>query len=124
MDASKYDKYTGVDISASAIQRASVRSEINRRKEKNEWVCSDISSYRPTMRYDVILFRESIFYIRKSQICGVLSRYRNYLKTTGVFIVRMCDTKRYISITRLIERHYRVVDRSSLDDAHIILVFK
>jgi SAM-dependent methyltransferase len=124
LDASKYAVYAGVDISESAIQKASARSINNERKEKNDYFCADIAAYVPRMRYDVILFRESIFYIPKGRIKGVLDRYSNYLKDSGVFIVRMCDRNKYKSIVRLIEKTYQVLDRSSLSDTNIILVFR
>jgi len=124
LDASKYGSYTGVDISESAVKRALTRSENNGRVEKNEHVCADIYQYTPGRRYDIILFRESIFYIPNSKISVVLDRYRDYLKETGGVIVRMCDRKKYASIVRLIERHYHVVDSSPAEDANIILVFR
>jgi SAM-dependent methyltransferase len=124
MDVSRYDRYTGVDISEHANQRALERSVNNRRGEKNEYVCADISQYTPEGKYNIILFRESIFYIPKFRIRNVLDRYSSYLKESGVFIVRMTDRKKYASIVRLIERNYQVVDSSPTDDADIILVFR
>jgi SAM-dependent methyltransferase len=124
MDASKYSGYTGVDISESAVRKAVARSQSNGRGEKNEYIFGDICEFTPGRRYDIILFRESIFYIPKSRIRSVLDRYRDYLKGTGVFIVRMCDRKKYASIVRLIDRHYHVVDSSRADAANVILVFR
>jgi len=124
MDVLRYGCYTGVDISENAIQIAFARSKSNFRDEKNEYFCADISVYVPRKRYDIILFRESIFYIPKFKIKGVLDRYADYLKEEGAFIVRMCDRKKYESIVRLIEKHYDVVDRSPADDINIIMVFK
>ena len=94
MDVSKYDSYTGVDISENAIQRALIRSKNNHRQEKNEYVCDDISIYVPRKRYDIILFRESIFYLPKTKIKDILKGYSYYLKERGVFIFRMCDRKK------------------------------
>jgi len=124
MDTRKYVTYTGVDISDSAIQIASDRSRNNFRQDKNEYVCADIFTYVPKRKYDVILFRESIFYIPKSKIRGVIDRFSDYLKERGVFIVRICDKKKYESIVGLIKKHYCVLDKSSEDDTYIILVFK
>ena len=124
IDVSKYESYTGVDISENAIQRALIRSKNNHRQDKNEYVCDDISLYVPSKRYDIILFRESIFYLPKTKIKDVLKGYSYYLKEKGVFIVRMCDRKKYESIIRLIEKYYHVLERSPADDANIILVFK
>ena len=72
MDVSKYHRYTGVDISEIAIQRALDRSKNNHRQDKNEYFCNDISCYVPRKRYDIILFRESIFYIPNTKIKDVL----------------------------------------------------
>ena len=124
MDVFKYESYTGVDISEIAIQKALSRSKKNHRQEKNEYVCYDISSFVPRKRYDIILFRESIFYLPKNKITDVLKRYSNYLKKSGVLIVRMCDRRKYKAIVKLIEKHYHILERSPADDANIILVFK
>ncbi|TMQ30284.1 MAG: methyltransferase domain-containing protein [Nitrospirae bacterium] len=124
MDASTYRSYTGVDISDSAIRKALTRAINNNRQLKNEYVCDDISSYVPRTRYDVILFRESIFYLPNYQIKKILNRYSSYLSHGGVFIVRMCDRRRHGSIVRLIETHHRVLEKSSLAEADIILVFR
>jgi chemotaxis methyl-accepting protein methylase len=78
----------------------------------------------PRKRYDIILFRESIFYIPKSKIRGVLDRFSNYLHERGVFIVRMCDRRKFGTIVRLIEKHHKILDRSPASDANIIIVFK
>ena len=124
LDVSKYRSYTGVDISESAIRRALARCIKNRRQSKNEYVCEDISAYVPQMRYDIILFRESIFYIPRYQIRQVVNRYSHFLKESGVFVVRMCDRNKYRSIVSLVERHYNVLAKSSLPDPDIILVFR
>ena len=124
MDVSTYDRYTGVDISEEAIQRAVLRSLKNGRQDKNEYFCDDIATHVPRVAYDVILFRESLFYIPLSKIKTTLERYSKYLTESGVFIVRMCDQNRYRSIVRVIERSNKVLDRSSLRGGDIILVFR
>jgi len=124
IDESKYRSYTGVDISETAIQKALARTISNDRKTKNEYFCADITLYVPRMRYDVILFRESIFYIPTYRIKGLLERYSPYLTSSGVFIVRMCDRRRYRSIVHVIDTHRHVVEASPASDANIILVFR
>ena len=124
MGSSMYDRYTGVDISEQAVRRARARSMGSERQRKNEYVCADISLYEPQQRYDVILFRESLFYVPKSRIVGMLARYRGWLTEQGVIIVRMCDRNRYSGIVRLIEQNFAIVDQSPDSDANIILVFR
>jgi 2-polyprenyl-6-hydroxyphenyl methylase/3-demethylubiquinone-9 3-methyltransferase len=124
IDVSMYDRYTGVDISEIAIQKAVTRSLNSNRQDKNEFFCADIAAHVPRRSYDIILFRESLFYIPLSKRKATLDRYSNYRRENGVFVVRMCDRNRYNSIVRVIERSYHVLERSAVLDGSIILVFR
>lgn len=124
LDVSLYSRYTGVDISEVAIQRAEARSIKNGRQSRNEYFCGDIASFSPGMSYDVILFRESIFYIPLSRIKAVLNRYSEFLAEGGVFIVRMCNRRRYSRIVQLIQSNYHVLDMSPQNETNAIVVFR
>jgi 2-polyprenyl-3-methyl-5-hydroxy-6-metoxy-1,4-benzoquinol methylase len=89
MADSAYSRYTGVDISEEALAKARRRSEANGRATKNSFACSDFASYIPPDRYDVILFRESMYHVPLSKITALLDKYAKYLKDDGVFIVRL-----------------------------------
>lgn len=121
---SLYSRYTGVDISEIAIQRAVARAIKTGRHERNEYFCNDIASFSPEMRYDIILFRESIFYIPLSRIKAVLNRYSEFLTENGVFIVRMCDRRKYSRIVRLIQTNYQILDMSPSNEPNVILIFR
>jgi glycosyltransferase involved in cell wall biosynthesis len=123
IDVSAYRHYTGVDISEKAIEKAHART-LGDRKSKNEYVCADLTLYVPKMRYDVILFRESIFYIPVSRIKGVLERYAPSLTPGGVFIVRMCDRRKYGGIVQVIGSCREVIEASPSSDPNIVLVFR
>lgn len=121
----KYQHYTGVDISEKAIKKAIARCKQNHRNEKNEYFCADISTYAPKNQYDLILFRESIFYIPRRKIKAMLDRYSKYLKDNGVFIVRMCDRGKYGRIVKLIETNYETIENYLADNSKdIIIIFK
>jgi SAM-dependent methyltransferase len=124
LNPSAYVAYTGVDLSAKALEKAVSRTIANDRDGKNHYVCADIASYVPRRHYDVILFRESIFYLPLSQIRPVLERYASALTQHGVFIVRIWDRRKYRAIVRLIDNSYRVVERGLPDHTSIILVFR
>jgi 2-polyprenyl-6-hydroxyphenyl methylase/3-demethylubiquinone-9 3-methyltransferase len=125
LDLAKYSSYTGTDISAIAVRKAEVRTRENGREGRNEYICACIESFVPTRKSDVILFRESIFYIPRSRIKAVLDGYVNHLTPDGVFIVRMCDREKYKSIVNLIDEHYCVIERHLVGNTKgIILVFK
>ena len=121
---SEYSRYTGVDISEVAIQKALVRTIKNSRQDKNQYFCNDVSSYSPRMRYDIILFRESLFYIPQTRIKSVLDRYSGFLTEGGVFIVRIFDRNKYKRILQLIETNYQILEVAPAGDSDIILVFR
>jgi SAM-dependent methyltransferase len=91
LEVSKYHHYTGVDISDVAILNAIQLSQRMNRTEKNHYCQSDISSYVPRCRYNVIIFRDSIYYIPRLQLRGVLEHYSNFLNDKGVFIAIISD---------------------------------
>jgi SAM-dependent methyltransferase len=122
LEWAKYGSYTGADVSSVAVDKAQARSRQNGRAAKNEYVCADIESYEPAKAYDVILFRESIFYIPVRKIRPTLDRYARHLKPGGVFIVRMCDREKYAAIVATIQTHYRVIDQVLLTTSKDIVV--
>jgi 2-polyprenyl-6-hydroxyphenyl methylase/3-demethylubiquinone-9 3-methyltransferase len=127
LDFSKYGSYTGVDISQVAIDKAKARTRANGRELKNEYTCGDIETYVPNKRYDVILFRESLFYVTRARIKGVLDRYSRHLKENGCVIVRLCNREKYAFIIELIERRYHVLDRHLVEQESgkdIVILFR
>ena len=79
LEAKAYRHYTGVDISDVAIETAKRRSEDNRRADKNVYFQSDILDYAPTQPHDVILFRDSLYYVPAAKIRAILERYSRCL---------------------------------------------
>jgi len=87
-----YRSYIGVDISEAALAKARKRTEANGRADRNSFVCSDFLSFSPSEKFDVILFRESMYHVPVGKVKPILEKYSHCLKDTGVFIVRMCTT--------------------------------
>jgi SAM-dependent methyltransferase len=110
LKADKYSAYTGVDISDVAIQKASQRSVANHRDNKNHYQQSDITTYTPSHKYDVILFRESIYYIPRQKIRSVLDHYSKFLKLAGVFIIRWHDQSQGKTILEQLGNAYELLD--------------
>jgi SAM-dependent methyltransferase len=120
-----YSAYTGVDISDVAAEKARARSRDNGRAGKNQYFQSDIYSYQPASIYDVILFRESIFYVPFAKLDSMLKRYAQYLAPEGVFIVRMYDRHRYKNIVDLISNTFDMIESYVVPQATtIVLVFQ
>jgi len=125
LDFTAYKYYEGVDISKDAIEKAISRTRSNGRSWKNKYATADIMDYVPKEMYDVILFRESIFYFSMRNIKTMLSKYVLYLKHDGVFIVRIYNNKKYASILNLIEKYHCVLDKEiDINDNGTIVVFR
>jgi SAM-dependent methyltransferase len=127
MKIDAYGHYTGVDVSEVAIGKGAAISQSNGRKDKNRFFQADIISYEPERSFDVILFRESIYYVPLIKIKTVLDRYAHYLTSRGVFVVAVSPdgSDKGPKILETIERNFQIVDRrisERRDD--FIVVFK
>lgn len=121
-----FSQYTGVDISEAALAKARERSELNGRTSKCRFVQGDVVSYQPTQKVDVVLFRESIYYIKRPQVQAVLTRYAQWLTDDGVVIVRIWNGKGKLKIfAEIIEDNFRVIDEHRNNESGaIVLVFR
>ena len=120
-----YRAYTGVDVSRVAVERARARSERSGRAARNGYVQSDIVTYVPERRHDVIVFRESLYYIPLGRIGGTLERYAGWLTASGVFVVTLFSRRIHARIVDLIERVGTVMeeDRPPHSD-RLVIVFR
>jgi SAM-dependent methyltransferase len=84
-----YRSYVGVDISEAALGKGVRRTKENGREDKNTFAQGDFLGYAPTQKFDVILFRESMYHIPFGQVRPILDKYSRYLNDGGVFIVRL-----------------------------------
>lgn len=84
-----YRSYIGVDISEVALQKAQKRTEENGRASKNSFVRSDFLGYAPTLEFDIILFRESLYHVPYGHVRSILEKYCKHLKKSGAFVVRL-----------------------------------
>lgn len=129
-----YSTYLGVDISESALEKAAKRTAENGRAHKNSFACSDFLGYQPPRNFDVILFRESMYHVPYGTVLELLEKYSKYLKSTGVFVVRMYTADfqtgepkaRVTKKVDLIKSKYAVVEEAKYDKPGIpmVLVFR
>lgn len=127
LDVTKYTDYTGIDISEVALAKAAARSEQGGRGGKNRYIQDDVISYLPRQTHDVILLRESIYYIPRLKIQSVLDRYATYLTDRGVFVVDVGEnsTRKAGAILEIIERNYKVLEKhSSGESRDFVIVFR
>ncbi|HEX3800830.1 MAG TPA: class I SAM-dependent methyltransferase [Verrucomicrobiae bacterium] len=119
---STYQKYLGVDISEVALEKARQRSTALQRAGRNNYLRSDIFDFTPGEKYDVILFRESIYYIPAPKIVAMLERYLTHLKPGGVIMVRLHDANAEGKILTMIESAFKVVENKSLIPGGAVVV--
>jgi 2-polyprenyl-3-methyl-5-hydroxy-6-metoxy-1,4-benzoquinol methylase len=112
LEANSYRDYTGVDISDVAIEKAIQRSVANHRDKKNHYQQSDITTFTPSQKFNVILFRESVYYIPRPQIKSVLDHYSSFLESGGVFIVRCYNQEQGEAILELLDNVYTMVEKN------------
>lgn len=126
LDATKYARYLGIDVSDIALEDARAATARAGRADRNQFVQSDIATYVPRGRYDVILFMESLYYIPWRRIPAALAGYSQHLASHGVFIVRLwAGTDKYVPLVDLIERKFDVVEKHTSRDPHaIVIVFR
>jgi SAM-dependent methyltransferase len=134
MAISSYRSYVGVDISEAALAKGVKRTKDCGREEKNSFACSDFLSYMPQKDFDVILFRESVYHIPFAQVQVILDRYSKYLKSDGVFIVRLYASSQDTGKTKgrvaskldLIRREFDVLENYEHTDTgrSTVLVFR
>lgn len=125
LNSDVYDRYTGVDVSDVALDKAAARARFNGGNSRLTFRQSDILNYQPREAFDVILFRESIYYVPLRKLQGVLERYARHLKEDGVFIVTVFDSNAYGAVLAEIEAQFSVTEKyTNHDKSQTILVFR
>lgn len=129
-----YKAYVGVDISEAALAKAVRRSQENSRASKNSFVNSDFLNYNPTLEFDIILFRESLYHIPYGQVLRILNKFSKNLKSKGVFIVRLYAGDQRPGVIKprvtakldLIKREFDIVESRQFDLPALpnVLVFR
>jgi SAM-dependent methyltransferase len=126
LDGNSYGEYIGVDISEVAIARAQRRTEANGRAHKCKFLRGDVTAYVPMKQFDVILFRDSIYYIKRPQIIATLMRHSQWLREGGVFVVRIWDGRGKLKeFADIISRNFDIVEEyQHQESGAVVLVFR
>jgi 2-polyprenyl-3-methyl-5-hydroxy-6-metoxy-1,4-benzoquinol methylase len=124
-----YQTYVGVDISEAALDKGRKRTQETGRTGKNNFVSHDFLNYEPSQKFDVILFRESMYHVPMGKITDTLRHYQKYLKDGGVFVVRMgtSNSDRPKAMIQIMEANFDVVEKRDYNLAGgtvTVVVFK
>lgn len=99
--------YVGMDISEVAISRLQARHP----DASATFVAADADVYAPTQSFDLIVFNESLYYLR--QPLKGLQRYAAAFKPNGVLIVSTyMASRRAKAILRDVKENFVVVDET------------
>tara|TARA_A100001015_G_C14748310_1_gene616487 strand:+ start:164 stop:823 length:660 start_codon:yes stop_codon:yes gene_type:complete len=106
IDNNKILKYKGIDFSKLAIKKA--------RKIENKNIsfeCTDMLKFNDKDKYDIIVFSESIYYLRdNNQIEILIEKYDNFLKQNGLIIISGYFKVDHRIIFEKFDRRYVLVD--------------
>jgi trans-aconitate methyltransferase len=115
-----FSSVLGIDMSAEAITRAREHTARNVVFEQG-----DILKYESDKKFSVILFSESLYYIKPWRRRGLLSKLRRNLEPEGTFIVTIAQPSRYAGIIRMIRRNFQVLeDRRFTNSERHLIVFR
>jgi SAM-dependent methyltransferase len=125
LDQEAYTKCVGVDISDVAIAKARAWTERSGRDGKNLFYCSDFESFVPSQQFDMILFRDSLYYLPQPKIKTTLDRYSAFLKEGGCFVVRLCEgVGRHAPIVEAIEANFSVTGKRISEAGAVAIAFR
>jgi 2-polyprenyl-3-methyl-5-hydroxy-6-metoxy-1,4-benzoquinol methylase len=125
---STYTSYLGVDISEEALAKAVKRTAANGRSHKNRFVRSDFLDFETNEKFDVVLFRESMYHVPLERIKSLLDTLSAHLKPGGVFIVRMYIMRdgvikfRPKKMIDIIASNYPVFEKNQYGNAGAVVV--
>lgn len=124
LDQQAYTECVGVDISDVAIARAKAWSERTGRVGKNKFYRSDIVRFVPSQEFDLILFRDSLYYVPLRKIKATLDRYSDFLKEGGCFVVRLVDGISCAPLVEIIEANFSVQLKRFSEAGAVVIVFR
>jgi len=133
LSGSAYSTYVGVDISEEALIKARRRTTECGRTAKNLFERGDFLTYTPLQKFDVILFRESMYHVPMGKVKTVLDRFAPYLKDGGVFVVRMflgdrktgAVKKRPMAMMKILEEEFEVIEKGQYGhETAAVVVFR
>jgi trans-aconitate methyltransferase len=99
-----FSLFVGVDLSPVAIDQA--RSY---QVERTSFQTGDIEDYPMSGVYSVIVFEESLYFIRRSAHLRILQRCREHLSPRGVIVLTNADPARFSSMQRMIRRNFNII---------------
>ena len=105
-----FASYLGIDISAEAINRATVHAV-----ETSRFEVADAYTFCPDRQFDVVIFNEVAYYFKNP--ADVLQRYAGFLRENGFMIVSMYEFFPARLVWRRVGRVFRTVDTARVQNS-------
>jgi len=99
-----YEKYIGIDISASAVREASML----RADARNQYLVADAKVFSSNEMFDMVIFHECLYYL--DDPIGIIRHYIRYLEPNGHILVSMYDSIRSRAVWKLLNMELMVDD--------------
>lgn len=110
LNVESYRRYLGLDISSVAIEECRETAAAQGRASRNEYIVDTIENFTTEERFDVVLFRESLFYVPLFKIPATIKKARSFVKADGFIVVRLCSERRYRLLVALLRSICEVVE--------------
>jgi 2-polyprenyl-3-methyl-5-hydroxy-6-metoxy-1,4-benzoquinol methylase len=107
-----FKSFLGVDLSQEAIARANMRASDQIRFE-----LGDMLHFTTNQRFDVILFSESLYYLKPWQRQPMLRRASGMLKPLGRIIVTISQPARFAGVLQMIRRNFSILEDRTFSDS-------
>jgi trans-aconitate methyltransferase len=115
-----FEYLLGIDIAPEAISRARRHAD-----EKVHFEVGDIREYQCARKFDVILFAESLYYIRAIERETTLKRFCRELTPNGCIIVTVVNPNGYRDIVQMIRSTFKVVREAHFEGTdRFLIVFR
>lgn len=108
-----YQRFAGIDISDVGIN--ALRSHND---DRTNFAQADADTYEPSGRFDIIVFNESLYYLRDP--IRSLQRYAKHLKAGGCIIVSTyTSSRRSLAVLRQAKRAFDVIDETETTQGEV-----
>lgn len=120
LNQSTFQYLLGVDMSPVAISKASKQANT-----KIHFEVGDIEELRCQQAFDVILFSESLYYLKTAKAETVLGRLQRDLRPGGCIIATFYDPKPYKDVIEMISGGFDVLKQGTFTGSNrYFLVFR
>ena len=115
-----FNSFLGVDLSKEAIARANLGSS-----DKIRFEHGDMLRFKTDQKFNVILFSESLYYLKPWQRQPMLRRSTSMLRSRGHIIVTISQPSRFAGVLQMIRRDFSIIeDRTFSDSLRHLLVLR